>query len=146
MKEIKDIEIEAFIQATEDPEKVVLAIQKMLPPNIECERFMTSNVRGVYHNPIQIIRTKLTQNTRQILEYIAKRISDADKNYLLQTLSRRIQNNNLYLRFDKQALYRNIVQLREIKDTIRVRIGFSRKYSNQEKMKGFLQELELIPL
>ncbi|NVM54183.1 MAG: hypothetical protein HWN66_10825 [Candidatus Helarchaeota archaeon] len=146
MKDIKKLEIEAYIQATEDSEKVFTAIRNIIPPEIRDDenKFITNNVRGVYHNPITIVRVKYLQKARQIVEYIAKLLSESDKKYLFQTMKRRIDKGNLYLRFGKQELYQNKLMIKEIQDMVKLRIGFSSRYSTQEKMTETLRKIGLI--
>ena len=144
MREIKDIEIEGFIQATEDPERVLLAIRNIIPPELRENNISMEKVRGVFHNPIIIVRARYSQQGREILEYIAQNLGEADKNYLLQSLNRRIDKGNLYLRFGKQALYQNKMKIKDEKDTVKVRIGFSRQVSKPDKIKELLREMELI--
>ncbi len=143
MTEIKEIEIEAFIQATEDPEKVLLAIRRILPDDLHDELGI-EKVRGVFHNPITIIRAKFKNNMYKIIELIAQKLGEEDKNYIFQSLNRRLDKLNLYLRFNKQALYQDQLKIKEIQDTIKVRIGFAKKFSNQEKLVELLQGLELV--
>ena len=146
MKEIKEIFIEAYIQATEDPNKVIKAIKNVVPPELREDggQFITENVRGVFHNPITIIRVKFVQMTREIVEYLASKLLKSDKQYLLQSIKRRIEKGNLYLRLGKQELYQNIMEIKEIKDIIKIRISFSKKYGNQKDMMRILQEIGLI--
>ncbi|MFX1295544.1 MAG: RNA-binding domain-containing protein [Promethearchaeota archaeon] len=144
MKEIKEIEIEAFVQATEDLEKVFLAIRNLIPPELQENNFILNKVRGVFHNPIIIVRTKYSQNTRQIAEYIAQNFGESNKNYLFQSLIRRIDKGNLYLRFEKQALYQKKMKIKDVKDAVKVRFRFSNKFSKKEKMIELLREMKLI--
>ena len=146
MKEIKEIEIEAFIQATEDIEKVLIAIKNIIPSNLPTteDNFLIKKVRGVYHNPITIVRAKYDQDAKEIVEYIAKHLMDSDKQYLFQTLKRRVDKGNFYLRFGKQELFKGKIKIKEMKDTVKIRIGFSRKFSTLEKMTELLRNMELI--
>jgi len=73
-----------------------------------------------------------------------KFLGETDKKYLLQSLTRRIDKGNLYLRFGKQQLYQNKLEIKEIKDMVKVKVGFSNNCSTQEKMTEILRELDLI--
>ncbi len=146
MNEIRDLEMETFVQATEDSEKVVKAINNILPPEMRADgnNFTMQSVRGVFHNPITIIRVRYSQEARKIIEYFAHHLSESDKRYLFQTLNRRIDKSNLYLRFGKQELYQGRIEIKEIRDIVKVRVGFTRKFSSQAKMTRILEEMELI--
>jgi RNA binding exosome subunit len=144
MKEIRAIEIEAFIHATEDREKVLETIHNLIPPEIREENFILNKVRGVFHNPIIIVKARYSENVNEIIKFIAQNLNTADKKYLSQSLSRRIDNGNLYFRVGKQALFQKKIEIQDEKDTIKVRVSFSNRFSKPEKMKELLQELDLI--
>jgi RNA binding exosome subunit len=141
---IKKIQIEAFAQATEDTEKVSRAIRNLIPPDLREIKFSMEKVRGVFHNPIIIIRTTFSEGTEGILEYLAQNLGEADKQYLTKSLERRIQSGNLYIRFGKQELYKNKLKIKETQDTVKARISFSNRYAKPEKLMQLLQEMELI--
>lgn len=144
MKEIKAIVIEAFIQATEDREKVLEAIHNLIPPEIREENFILKKVRGVFHNPIIVVKAKYSENVKEIIKFIAQNLNISDKKYLFQSLSRRMDNGNLYFRVGKQALFQKNMEIKDTKDTIKVRVSFSNRFSKPEKIKELLQELDLI--
>ncbi len=141
---IKKIQIEAFAQATEDTEKVSRAITNLIPPDLRGNKFSMEKVRGVFHNPIIIIRTTISEDAVRILEYVAQNLGAADKRYLTRSLKRRIQTGNLYIRFGKQELYKNKLEIKETQDTVKVRISFSNRYAKPEKLIQLLQEMELL--
>ncbi|MHA1360224.1 MAG: RNA-binding domain-containing protein [Candidatus Helarchaeota archaeon] len=145
MKEpVKKIELEAFVQATEDVEKVIIAINNLVPPELRESDFSMDKVRGVFHNPITIVRISYIENTKEILEYIAQNLGEINRNYLSESIYRRIESGILYLRFEKQDLYQNKLQIKDKKDTIKVRISFSKTYASPENMIDLLREMEII--
>jgi RNA binding exosome subunit len=146
MSEIKDLEIETFIQATEDSEKVLAAIKNLFPPELREDNinFMINKVRGVFHNPIMIVRIKESHKPRSIIEYLAQQLEESDKKYLFQSIDRRIEKGNLFLRFGKQELFQNKVEIKEIKDIVKIKITFSKKNSKYEKLIELLEEIGLI--
>jgi hypothetical protein len=142
-KEIK-IEIEAFIQATEDTEKAMHAIKNLVPPELQEIDFTIEKLRGVYHNPITVVRAHFTENAQQILEYVAQRLEESDKEYLFQSISKRVnEKGHFFLRFGKQELFGEKMKIKELKDTIKMKISLSRKCSIQD-IKIILQEMDLI--
>lgn len=148
MKKIREIEIEAFIQATEDQEKAIFAIKNLFPPEIREEiEFEIEKLRGVYHNPISVIRATCTENAQQVLEHIAQKLDVSDKAYLYKSISRRVdEKGNMFLRFGKQELFREKMGIKEERDTIRIKIMFPKKpkkYSVQD-ITTILEEMDLI--
>jgi len=144
MKKIREILIEAFIQATEDPEKAMIAIKNLLPPDLRDSELIIDRLRGVYHNPITVVRAKFTDNAQQVLEYIAQNLGAYDKEYLYQSLSRRIdEKGNIFMRFGKQELFQEKMEIKEMKDTVKMKVAFSKKIQIQDVI-VILQEMELI--
>jgi RNA binding exosome subunit len=144
LKEIRELEIEAFIQATEDPEKVKIAMKNLIPQELQEDNFTIKNVRGVYHNPITVIRALYIQNVGQIVQYMGRNLKESDKRYLFQSIERRLDKRHFYLRFAKQSLYQNKIEIQEEKDTVKVRVGFTKKYITLDRIIQILQEMELI--
>ena len=145
MKKIREIGIEAFIQATEDQEKAVFAIKNLFPPELREEiELDIDKLRGVYHNQITVIRAKFAANAQQVLEYISNKLNTSDKEYLFKSISRRVdEKGNIFLRIGKQELFQEKMEIKEIRDTIKMKISLTRKYSIQDIM-TILQELDLI--
>ena len=144
MKKIREILIEAFIQATEDPEKAMIAIKNLLPPDLRDAEFVINYLRGVYHNPITVIRAKFTDDAQQVLEYIARNLGAYDKEYLYKSMPRRIdEKGNIFMRIGKQELFQEKMEIKEMKDTIKIKVAFSRKFNLQD-VTMILQEMELI--
>ncbi|HUX99522.1 MAG TPA: RNA-binding domain-containing protein [Candidatus Deferrimicrobium sp.] len=146
MSEIKELEIETFIQATEDSEKVLTAIKNIFPPELREDNieFIINKVRGVFHNPITVVRTKDCPEPKKIIEYIAQQLKESDKMYLFHSMDRRIEKEKMFLRLGKQELFQNRVEIKEIKDTVKIKITFSKKYSKVDKLLELLEEMGLI--
>ncbi|MHA1267370.1 MAG: RNA-binding domain-containing protein [Candidatus Helarchaeota archaeon] len=144
MTDIKEIEIETFIQATEDPEKVKIALKNLIPMELQEEgiEFMMQSVRGVFHNPITIIKLKKTQNVLAIVKYIMNQLSDGDRTYLKESLPRRIDKRNLYLRVGKQELYLGKMVLKEKEDMVKIKIGFKSGHKLCQLIEKLLIETE----
>ncbi len=96
---IKRIEIESFCQATEDEKKILEALK-----NLTEKKFQKKTVQGHYGNPIKIYRTEITK-TREINDFL--KIFDKIDKASLRDIERRIdEKGKLYLRLNKQSLYR----------------------------------------
>ena len=141
---IADIEIRVFAHATEDPNKVIEAVQKLLPEeHLEEISFKKRRLKGHYGNPIRLIETNIRKKEilTKILARIAEKISEIDKDLLSRELERHIDRGSLYLRFDKQAALQDEIQLQSA-DPIHVRIRFRKE--RKEEIYEICKELGLV--
>jgi len=141
---IADIEIRVFAHATEDTNKVIEAVQKLLPEeHLEEISFKKRRLKGHYGNPIRLIETKIRKKEilTKILARIAEKISEIDKDLLSRELDRHIDRGSLYLRFDKQAALQDEIQLQSA-DPIHVRIRFRKE--RKEEIYEICKKLGLV--
>jgi RNA binding exosome subunit len=120
------VDIRFFAHATEDLEKVVEAVQNVLPSdNIEEITFTRSNLEGHYGNPITLFETKIKdkETIRALLENLSSHLSSLDKKELDTETNKYIEKGSLYLRLDKQAALQSKIKLVK-SDPIRIRIRF----------------------
>jgi RNA binding exosome subunit len=120
------VNIRFFAYATEDLEKVVEAVQNVLPSdNIEEIIFTRSNLEGHYGNPITLFETKIKdkETIRALLENLSSHFSSLDKKELDTETNKYIEKGSLYLRLDKQAALQGKIKLVK-SDPIRIRIRF----------------------
>ncbi|TFG06016.1 MAG: hypothetical protein EU536_00300 [Promethearchaeota archaeon] len=145
MTVITEVTVEVFIQATEESEKIKTAVKNLFPPEMrDGIKFAVERLRGVFHNPIKVVKVKATANTEEIIKYLTQQLTEADKEYLKESLSRRIAKGKLFLRLGKQELYQGHMELKEIKDMVKVCIKFAPHYSKDKVLVEILQELGLI--
>ena len=100
------IEVRVFSHATEDEEKVISAVRKILPDELSVDAgFQKSSLTGHHGNPIISLETRLTdkQALSLVLDRIGKKLSSLDKETLDQEIKLHLEKRDLYLRFDKQA-------------------------------------------
>ena len=141
---VVDIEIRVFAHATEDPQKVIEAVQKLLPEeHLEEINFRKRRLKGHYGNPIRLIETKIKKKEilAKILAKISEKISEIDKDLLSHEIDRYIDKGSLYLRFDKQAALQNEIRLQSA-DPIHVRIRFRK--GRKEEIYEICKELGLV--
>jgi len=82
---VADIEIRVFAHATEDPQKVIEAVQKLLPEeHLDEINFKRRRLKGHYGNPIRLIETKIRKKEilTKTLAKIAEKINEIDKDLL----------------------------------------------------------------
>lgn len=96
------IYIETFSHATEDPEKVKSLLSKFFSFDIS---FDEKKTYGHFGNEIKIISVELTRD-KDIKRFISGFLNIMDKQYILGTIERRIDEDGiLFVRMDKERIY-----------------------------------------
>jgi len=138
------IDIRFFAHATEDVDKVVEAVQHVLPSDhMEGVAFKKSNLRGHYGNPITFFEAKIKNKEiiRALVENLSSNLSELDKETLSGEIHLHVEKGSLYIRLDKQAALQGKLKLCT-SDPIRLRIRF-RKRKIEDIVKT-CQELEML--
>ena len=120
------VDIRFCAHATEDVDKVVMAVQNVLPSDhVEDVTFNRSNLEGHYGNPITFFdaRIKDKETVRALVEKISSNLSSLDKEELGRTINRCVEKGSLYIRLDKQAALQGKIKL-VTSDPIHIRIRF----------------------
>ena len=120
------VDIRFCAHATEDLDKVMEAVQNVLPSDhIEDITFKRSNVEGHYGNPIIFFdaRIKHKETVRALVENLSANLSSLDKEELDRTINRCVEKGSLFIRLDKQAALRGKTKF-ATSDPIRIRIRF----------------------
>jgi RNA binding exosome subunit len=120
------VDVRFCAHATEDLDKVVEAVQNVLPSDhIEDITFKRSNVEGHYGNPITLFDTRIKdkETVRALVENLSANLSALDKEELSRTINRYIEKGSLFIRLDKQAALRGKTRF-ATSDPIRIRIRF----------------------
>ena len=140
------IDVETHAHATEDYDKVIMALTNLLGSTV-IKLIETNSLRGHYNNPIKVFRLTLRLrncSNDNLVKSIAAKLSDDDKRLLKISLDSRIDGNKLYLRFDKQRLYLNTVMLSDSDDVVRVIIHVNPIRLRGSNMFNVLRELGLV--
>ncbi len=120
------IGVRFFAHATEDPNKVVEAVQNILPSDyLDDITFSRRNLRGHFGNPITLYESKVRdrETIKAFVENLSTRLNESDKEILLREIGRRVEKGTLYLRLDKQAALQGELRLCTA-DPVRVQIRF----------------------
>lgn len=138
------IDIRFFAHATEDLDKVIEAVQHVLPSDyMEDIVFNKSNLRGHYGNPITLFEARIKK--REILsafiENLSSHLSELDKETLGKEIDLHVEKGSLYLRLDKQAALQGEFRLCT-DDPIRVHVRF--KKSKVEDIVKLCRELGML--
>jgi len=101
--ETKKAEVDFFIHATEDEEKVLKAVKEGLGISKEAE---ISRLYGHYGNPILRVRfTFKKEEADELLRRILQNLKEGDKNAILLDLDMSVDDSGrFFLRLDKQKL------------------------------------------
>lgn len=109
---VQRIEIETFVHATEDFDKVLSCLRNLVPFDFECD---VDKSEGHFGNPISILRVEITRQ-RQIAEFLgfmSRELPKNDRAELTEELETRLAGNKLYFRLNKMAAFRGEVTLGE---------------------------------
>jgi len=138
------IDIRFFVHATENLDKVVEAVQRLLPSDyIDDILFKKNNLKGHYGNPITLFETRIKNREiiKAFVENLSSRLDELDKEMLGKEIDLHVEKGSLYVRLDKQAALQGELKLCTA-DPIRVRIRF-RKTKNEDIVKT-CQELGML--
>ncbi|MEN6379784.1 MAG: RNA-binding domain-containing protein [Methanofastidiosum sp.] len=96
------IQIETFSHATEDIEKVKSLLSKFFSFDIT---FNENKTYGHFGNEITIINVELSKN-KEIKDFISNFLTIVDKNYILETLEKRLDEDGvLFVRMGKERVF-----------------------------------------
>ena len=138
------IDIRFCAHATEDLDKVMEAVQNVLPcDQIEDITFKRSNLEGHYGNPITFfaVRIKEKETVRALVANLSANLSSLDKDELGREIHRYVEKGSLYIRLDKQAAFQGKTKL-VTSDTIHIRIRFRK--SKTEDVINICREIGMI--
>jgi len=120
------VDIRFCAHATEDLDKVMEAVQNILPSDhMEDITFKRSSLEGHYGNPITFFETRIKdkETVRALVENLSSNLSSLDKAELGRTINRCVEKGSLYIRLDKQAALKGKIKF-VTSDPIRIRIRF----------------------
>ena len=113
-------EIEIIIHATENMEKILSSISRVLKININRNKLVRRDLSGHYGNPIIYLSMKLDDdNVKNLFLAFRKYMDPTDLSWLLSTIDDYIERSTLYLRIDKQKLCKGELKLVE-EDPIKI--------------------------
>jgi RNA binding exosome subunit len=127
------IEIRIFVHATEETEKVLSAVHRILPEEIGEELvFKSTSLSGHHGNSIILLTAKL--ENRQLLpsalQYIGSKLTSLDKETLNKDLKLHLEKGNLFLRFNKQQAFLGKIRF-SANDPIHVKVHFKNRTTEE---------------
>ena len=129
---VREVEISAFSNATEDEDKVEKAIKNLLPEENRELWLTRKTLKGYHGDPITIITGKIRtkKGATGVLRRVGQELSTLDQQRMLDELDERLdEGGNLYIRLDKQNAYQGKVRLLEtdpVKMKFRLRLPHGR--------------------
>lgn len=142
------IVVQAFVQATEDEEKVKTAILNLFSENLHDSLTLErKRLRGHYHNPIIHLEARLTRHAmvKQAILSLSQRLSNEERQQLRDTFDSRVdRKGQLFLRFDKQESYQGRLHIINQGDSLRFMIRFAGPKQTLIEMQSHCRELNLI--
>ena len=123
------IDIRFSVHATEDLDKVIDAVQQVLPADhIDDIVLKKKALRGHYGNPIALFDTRIKKKAvvEALVDKLFSSLNEQDKEGLLREIDQHVEEGSLYIRLDKQAAFQGEMKLCSA-DPIRVRIRFRKR-------------------
>ena len=117
---IRSLEVTYHLHATEDPEKVALAVAATMTAGAASQE---DEMEGHYGNTITAVRIHLVGDEAwKAFERILTRLTPERKEHLVHNLNSYVDEHSvLYLRFDKQGLFKGSLAL-DSPDPVRVKV------------------------
>jgi len=131
--ELGGVTISVVIHATEDKDKVISKIVKVL--SLNSARFQEFNTRGHWGNQIVLLNLSMGQTLAgKILKTIYTSLGDDKKTVFLSSLEQSMDEKyNLYVRIDKQSICREEISLSD-QDSIKIKFRPSKfRQSNKSE-------------
>lgn len=123
---VRRILMEATCHATEDPERVTVALLNILPSDLRgTAKVSRQTLKGHYGNPITMLKTGFEgDDADRVFLHILENLSEDDRRLIALTIDQRMDGSgNLYLRLDKQKAYLGKPSLYDGDDVIRIIIS-----------------------
>ena len=131
--------------ATEDPNKVLESVRRILPTQyLDLITFKRADLRGHYGNPIIVFEARIKEEKimEALMENFSSKLGELEKGKLLREFDLHVGDGSLYLRLDKQAAFMGEFRLCAA-DPIHIRIRFRKRKT--EEILQFCKEIGMLP-
>lgn len=140
MVQVASVQISAIVHATEDPEKVMLALSGVCGQELFQPRIDKKVLRGHFGN--EIITITLSVRDRLAESFIASlwnKLPMVDRETIIDELKSRLdEEDTLHLRLDKQGCFHGTYRLND-QDAIKVRVAFREISESMKQVREFLE-------
>jgi RNA-binding protein len=135
-------QISAIVHATEDPEKVILSLNRVCSQELFQPRIAKKVLKGHFGNEITTITMNL--RNREAESFIANLwsiLAAVDRETIIDELKNRLdEDDRLHLRLDKQSCFRGKYQLKD-QDAIKVQVAFREMSDSMKQVREFLESI-----
>jgi len=139
------VDLRVFAHATEDPERVLVAVHSLLPSeSVDSVVFKRSSLTGHHGNPIVLFEARVKERklVQAVFAKLCSGLALIDKEVLAEEIARHLDRGNLYLRLDKQSAFLGDLRLGSV-DPVHVRVHFKRH--GTDEVVGVCREFGLLP-
>jgi len=139
------IDLRFSAHATEDPNKVLEAVRRILSTQyLDLIAFKRADLRGHYGNPIILFGARIKEEKvmEALMKNFSSKLGELEKGRLLREFSLHVGDGSLYLRLDKQAAFMGELRLCAA-DPIHIRIRFRKRKT--ENILQFCREIGMLP-
>jgi RNA binding exosome subunit len=139
------VDVRVFAHATEDEEKVLIAVRSVLPSElVAAVVFEKTHLTGHHGNPITLFETRVKERkaAQMVFERLASGLSILDKEELSREVEQHLEKGNLYVRLDKQSAYLGKLRLSSV-DPVHLRVHFQK--SSPEEVVEVCRRFGLLP-
>ncbi|MEM2935551.1 MAG: RNA-binding domain-containing protein [Candidatus Bathyarchaeia archaeon] len=139
------IDLRFSAHATEDPNKVLEAVKRILPTQyLDLITFKQADLQGHFGNPIILFEARIKEEEimKAFMENFSSKLGDIEKGKLLREFDLHVGDGSLYLRLDKQAVSLGELRLGAA-DPIHIRIRFRKR--KMEDILQFCREIGMLP-
>ena len=134
MEKKLEVEIQVFIHATEDSQKIFDSFKNTF--DLEQDDFTIQNLQGHYENPISLVHGKIKK--KKAASFVKKLVSSIPKksiDEIMEDLENRCDSSGLYMRISKQSLVEDKVEA-AADDPIKLKI-YTPVYSQKDIIKTY---------
>ncbi len=135
---IHNISYRAFVNGTENEEKVRKAVKTLFPNSLPQKEY----IEGYYKNQVLILEDKI-EKKRDIKDFIQTiKNQGSTKIKILNELDKKMDDKgNLFLRFDKQKAYLDELKITEHGDSIHLKIKIAAYPAKKEQALKIAREM-----
>ncbi|MHA2028530.1 MAG: RNA-binding domain-containing protein [Candidatus Kariarchaeaceae archaeon] len=150
MIELSKISFSTISYVTEELNLVLNSLKSCFPEDLRDIKFNLTKIQSQFGDQLVIVDYEfVNKDAIKVISYLAKYISEKDKNYLFNNLERKtdMEDREFHLRLNKFLPLSDIITLADGSDVIKVKIKyqvFTSQHNTLENVRNCLGEVGLI--
>jgi RNA binding exosome subunit len=138
--QVTSAQISAIVHATEDPEKVTLALNRVCSQELFQPRVANKVLKGHFGNEITTITMHLRNGLAEsFVASLWNKLPVEDRKTMIDELRTRLdEEDKLHLRLDKQGCFHGTCRLKG-QDAIKVQVAFRGMSDSTKQVREFLE-------